>query len=386
MSPATTTTITGNLTRDPEIRYTRDGQATTSLGVAVNRRWQNRESNEWEESTSFFDVVTWRDLAENVALSLTKGMRVVVTGRLEQRSWETEEGDRRFKVEIVADEVGASLRFATVDVHKVERHQEHGRRPEPRQRRAPGPRTKRWEREADPVLFAPSVRLTKGEVFSACQALADADRCLVRAGRHAGGRCPRRSLRAARGADGGRRGAGPSRASRPRESGRRSVLGGLVLDRERVHAVALTGRQRSVGEHVAEMAAAPGAGDLGPCHPEGPIGVLVDDTVIERPVEARPPEPESNLVLLGNRARAAPGAGEHPTPLHVQELPGPRRLGALLAQHGVALGGEPGPPLLISELDPLAGVRSGGSLSFHLLFPPAEGREESVPLPVDNDH
>ena len=90
--------------------------------MAANRRWQNRETNEWEESTSFFDVVTWRDLAENVALSLTKGMRVVVTGRLEQRSWETEEGDRRFKVEIVADEVGASLRFATVDVHRVDRH------------------------------------------------------------------------------------------------------------------------------------------------------------------------------------------------------------------------------------------------------------------------
>jgi single-strand DNA-binding protein len=117
----TSTTITGNLTRDPEIRYTRDGQATTSLGVAVNRRWQNRESNEWEEATSFFDVVCWRELAENTALSLTKGMRVLVTGRLEQRSWETEEGDRRFKVEIVADEVGASLRFATADVHKVER-------------------------------------------------------------------------------------------------------------------------------------------------------------------------------------------------------------------------------------------------------------------------
>jgi single-strand DNA-binding protein len=62
-------------------------------------------------------------LAENVALSLTKGMRVVVTGRLEQRSWETEDGDRRFKVEIVADEVGASLRFATVDVHRIERPQ-----------------------------------------------------------------------------------------------------------------------------------------------------------------------------------------------------------------------------------------------------------------------
>lgn len=122
MSTASTTTIVGNLTRDPEIRYTREGQATTSLGVAVNRRWQNRQSNEWEEATSFFDVVTWRDLAENVALSLTKGTRVVVTGRLEQRSWETEDGERRFKVEIVADEVGAALRFATVEVHRIERH------------------------------------------------------------------------------------------------------------------------------------------------------------------------------------------------------------------------------------------------------------------------
>ena len=118
----TSTTIAGNLTRDPEIRYTRDGQATTSLSVAVNRRWQNRQTQEWEESTSFFDIVCWRDLAENVALSLTKGARVVVTGRLEQRSWETEEGETRSKVEIVADEIGASLRFATVDIHKVQRH------------------------------------------------------------------------------------------------------------------------------------------------------------------------------------------------------------------------------------------------------------------------
>jgi single-strand DNA-binding protein len=117
----TSTTIVGNLTRDPEIRYTRDGQATTSLSVAVNRRWQDRTTKEWEESTSFFDVVCWRDLAENVALSLTKGARVVVTGRLEQRSWESDEGDKRSKVEIVADEIGASLRFATVDIHKVQR-------------------------------------------------------------------------------------------------------------------------------------------------------------------------------------------------------------------------------------------------------------------------
>ena len=116
-----TTTVTGNLTREPEIRYTRDGQANTVLGLAVNRRWQDRETKEWEEAVSFFDVVCWRDLAENAALSLAKGMRVVVTGRLEQRSWETEDGDRRSKVEIVADEIAPSLRFATAEVQRNER-------------------------------------------------------------------------------------------------------------------------------------------------------------------------------------------------------------------------------------------------------------------------
>ncbi|MGH9082624.1 MAG: single-stranded DNA-binding protein [Acidimicrobiales bacterium] len=116
-----TTTVTGNLTREPEIRYTREGQASVLLGVAVNRRWQDRETHEWEESTSFFDVVCWRDLAENSAMSLAKGMRVMVTGRLEQRTWETELGERRSKVEIVAEEIGPSLRFATAEVHRNER-------------------------------------------------------------------------------------------------------------------------------------------------------------------------------------------------------------------------------------------------------------------------
>jgi single-strand DNA-binding protein len=115
------TTICGNLAREPEIRYTKEGQATTQLGVAVNRRWQDRTTNEWQEATSFFDVVCWRDLAENVALSLTKGMRVVVTGRIEQRSWETDDGEHRSKVEIVADEIGPSLRFATADVQRTRR-------------------------------------------------------------------------------------------------------------------------------------------------------------------------------------------------------------------------------------------------------------------------
>jgi single-strand DNA-binding protein len=115
-------TIEGNLTRDPEIRYTRDGKAVTQLGVAVNRRWRDGPNDVWEESTSFFDVVCWSELAENCALSLARGMRVIVTGRLEQRSWETEEGDRRWKVEISASDVGPSLRLATADVQRVERH------------------------------------------------------------------------------------------------------------------------------------------------------------------------------------------------------------------------------------------------------------------------
>jgi single-strand DNA-binding protein len=117
------TTIVGNLSRDPEIRYSREGVAKTTLNVAVNRRWQDKETNEWQESTSFFDVIASSDLAENIALSLTRGMRVVVTGRLDQRSWETDEGDRRFKVEIEASDVGLSLAYATVDVHRVLRPQ-----------------------------------------------------------------------------------------------------------------------------------------------------------------------------------------------------------------------------------------------------------------------
>jgi single-strand DNA-binding protein len=111
-----TTTLLGNLTRDPELRYAATGQASATFGLAVTRRWQPRGSVDWEEATSFFDVVCWRELAENVALSLTKGARVVVTGRLEQRTWETDEGDRRSRVELVAEDVGASLRFATAEV------------------------------------------------------------------------------------------------------------------------------------------------------------------------------------------------------------------------------------------------------------------------------
>ena len=114
-------TISGNMTRDPEMRYTPSGVSKVSFGVAVNRSWRNQQTQEWDEATSFFNVVAWRQLAENVGASLAKGSRVVVTGRLEQRSWETEQGEKRSIVEIVADDVSASLRFATAEVHKVER-------------------------------------------------------------------------------------------------------------------------------------------------------------------------------------------------------------------------------------------------------------------------
>jgi single-strand DNA-binding protein len=134
-------TIVGNLTRDPEMRYTANGVSTASFGVAVNRSWRNQQTNEWEERTSFFNVVCWRQLADNVAASLKKGMRVIATGRLEQRSWETEQGEKRSVVEIVADEVGPSLVFATAEVHRVERSVPEGGAPQRNQQPASVPAT-----------------------------------------------------------------------------------------------------------------------------------------------------------------------------------------------------------------------------------------------------
>jgi single-strand DNA-binding protein len=92
--------LSGNLTRDPDIRYLKDGTACCSFGLAVDRRWQDRDSGEWAEATSFFDVACWR---------------VLVSGRLEQRSWTGEDGRLRSRVELVADDVGCSLRFAALE-------------------------------------------------------------------------------------------------------------------------------------------------------------------------------------------------------------------------------------------------------------------------------
>jgi single-strand DNA-binding protein len=119
--PDNSITVVGNITRDPELKFLNSGQAAVRLSVAVNRRWQNRSTQEWEERTSYFEVVGYGQLAENAANSLTKGARVIVTGRLEQRSWETENGDKRSIVEINADEIAPSLRYATAAVTKTPR-------------------------------------------------------------------------------------------------------------------------------------------------------------------------------------------------------------------------------------------------------------------------
>lgn len=121
-----TITVSGNVTRDPEMRFTPSGQGVVSFSVAVNRSWQNRQTQEWEEQTSFFDVKAWAQLAQNISDTISKGARVVVSGRLEQRSWETEQGERRYAFEIVADDVAVSLLYATATVNRNERREADG--------------------------------------------------------------------------------------------------------------------------------------------------------------------------------------------------------------------------------------------------------------------
>src|SRR5215213_9703341 len=117
-------TLIGNLTRDPELRFTTGGRGVASFGLAVNRRYQ--QNGEWQEQTSFFNVIAWGQLGENAAASLGKGARTMVTGRLEQRSYETQDGDKRSVVEVVADEIGPSLRWATAQVERTDRRSGEG--------------------------------------------------------------------------------------------------------------------------------------------------------------------------------------------------------------------------------------------------------------------
>ena len=122
MAGDTQITIAGNLVDDPQLRYTPTGQAVANFRVASTPRWQDRQSGEWKDGDSLFlSCNVWRQAAENVAESLQRGMRVIVQGRLRQRSYETKEGEKRTVYEIEVDEVGPSLRNASAKVTKSTR-------------------------------------------------------------------------------------------------------------------------------------------------------------------------------------------------------------------------------------------------------------------------
>ncbi|MFD1505950.1 single-stranded DNA-binding protein [Georgenia yuyongxinii] len=122
MAGETVITVVGNLTADPELRFTPSGAAVASFTVASTPRTFDRQSNEWKDGeTLFLRCSVWREAAENVAESLTKGTRVIVQGRLVQRSFETREGEKRTVVEMQVDEVGPSLRYATAKVTRASR-------------------------------------------------------------------------------------------------------------------------------------------------------------------------------------------------------------------------------------------------------------------------
>jgi single-strand DNA-binding protein len=118
----TTITVVGNLTADPELRFTPSGAAVANFTVASTPRIYDRQSGEWKDGEALFlRCNIWREAAENVAESLTRGARVIVSGRLKQRSFETREGEKRTVVEVEVDEIGPSLRYATAKVNKVSR-------------------------------------------------------------------------------------------------------------------------------------------------------------------------------------------------------------------------------------------------------------------------
>src|SRR5438105_3504763 len=120
-----TVTLVGNLTDDPELRFTAQGAAVANFRIAVSKRIRDPQTNEWKDGdTSFFRVNVWRQLAENVAESLARGTRVIVTGTLKMRQWETQEGEKRSVVEVEATEVGPSLKWATAKIEKASRQRD----------------------------------------------------------------------------------------------------------------------------------------------------------------------------------------------------------------------------------------------------------------------
>jgi single-strand DNA-binding protein len=127
MAGETVITVVGNLTSDPELRYTQNGLAVANFTIASTPRNFDRASNDWKDGESLFlRASVWREFAEHVAGSLTKGTRVVATGRLKQRSYETKEGEKRTSIELEVDEIGPSLRYATAQITRAASSREGG--------------------------------------------------------------------------------------------------------------------------------------------------------------------------------------------------------------------------------------------------------------------
>lgn len=127
MAGETVITVVGNLTSDPELRYTQNGLAVANFTIASTPRTFDRASNEWKDGEALFlRASVWREFAEHVAGSLTKGSRVIATGRLKQRSYETKEGEKRTSFEIEIDEIGPSLRYATAQLTRTSSSREGG--------------------------------------------------------------------------------------------------------------------------------------------------------------------------------------------------------------------------------------------------------------------
>jgi single-strand DNA-binding protein len=122
MPNETIITVVGNLTADPELRYTQSGLAVANMTIASTPRTFDKQANEWKDGEALFlRASCWREFAEHVAGSLTKGTRVIAQGRLKQRSYETKEGEKRTSVELEIDEIGPSLRYATASVTRAQR-------------------------------------------------------------------------------------------------------------------------------------------------------------------------------------------------------------------------------------------------------------------------
>ena len=121
MAGETIITVVGNLTADPELRYTQNGLAVANFTIASTPRTYDRQANEWKDGEALFlRASCWREFAEHVAGSLTKGTRVIASGRLKQRSYETKEGEKRTTIELEVDEIGPSLRYATASVTRAQ--------------------------------------------------------------------------------------------------------------------------------------------------------------------------------------------------------------------------------------------------------------------------